>query len=596
MVVKVGSLQADLSLETAAFKKDITRARKDIRNSSKKMSKDFGSFKNTIDSTVGSLKRFGGAVAVAAGAGGLALLVKNSIEATQQIGKVADKIGISTDALQEYRQAASFAGVEQRALDMGLQRFTRRVAEAAQGSGELSGTLKQYGIDVRNADGSTRDTLDVLDDLANTIQGAESEAEQLRIAFKAFDSEGAAIVNLFKKGADGAEELRQKTRDLGIVIDEDLVRNAEKAQDSLDALNSVVKAQLTRAVLVLAPEIVAMGDAFLNSDDKVQDFKDSMEGVGTVLRGALAGVVVAKNGFDIIGKAFAATSARIAFAFEGDFAGARSVLDQFNQDLKGDVADVARTIDAFGKKKTILDTSTGADEKTTGGGVVSPRGQQLKNEIDLTKMLIDETNKLLENERAAAETRASANETLFRELGLNGEEYFNDQANDILEQASKWKAAGVKIENVNEFLTAKLVELQKEAEEKGITSLDNLIFRATKTSDDVLQNFEDMKAGAVSDLQEIGFAATMLDANDVSIDVQLNDAATIGIENLISRVEALKASLTNVSGGLVDVEVNGAGGGVPVDGGSVSNVYISQQLSRSDVDNITVEQNRQAVR
>ncbi len=595
MTVKVGSLQADLSLETAAFKKDITRARKDIRNSSKKMSKDFGSFKNTIDSTVGSLKRFGGAVAIAAGAGGLALLVKNSIDATQQIGKVADKIGISTDALQEYRQAASFAGVEQRALDMGLQRFTRRVAEAAQGSGELSGTLKQYGVDVRNADGSTRDTLDVLDDLADTIQGAESEAEQLRIAFKAFDSEGAAIVNLFKKGAAGAEELRQKTRDLGIVIDEDLVRNAEKAQDSLDALTSVLKANLTRAVLVLAPEIVAMGESFLDSEDKVEDFKDTMAGVGTVLRGALAGVVTIKNGFDILGKSLGANAAILLSLINKDFSGAFNIAKEFKNDAIGDIKDIEKAWESFQEKTTILDPGKAAGGKGGGADAVSPRGEQLKNEIDLTKMLIDETNKLLENERAAAETRASANETLFRELGLNGEEYFNDQANDILEQASKWKAAGVKIENVNEFLTAKLVELQKEAEEKGVKSLDSLIFRATQTSEDVLQNFEDMKAGAVSDLQEIGFAATMLDANDVSIDIQLNDAATIGIENLISRVEALKASLSTVSGGLVDVEVNGAGD-VPATGDNVSNVYISQQVSRSDIEDITVEQNRQAVR
>ncbi len=592
MTESIGSLRAEMSLNTIELKKDLTRARKDIRTSSKKMSKDFGSFQKTVDSTIRSIKGFGGAVAIAAGATGLALLVKNSIEATQQIGKVADKIGISTDALQEYRQAASFAGVEQRALDMGLQRFTRRVAEAAQGSGELSGTLKQYGIAVRNADGSTRDTLDVLDDLADTIQGAESEAEQLRIAFKAFDSEGAAMVNLFKKGSAGAEELRQKTRDLGIVIDEDLVRNAEKAQDSLDALTSVLKANLTRAVLVLAPEIVAMADAFLTSDENVEDFKETMSGVGDVLRGAVAGVGVTKNVFDIVGKSFAATGARLLFALEGDFAAAQNVLDQFNNDLKGDVADIGKIFDNLAKNKTIFDTPT---VKDGGKDVVSPRGEQLKNEIDLTKMLIDETNKLLENERAAAQTRASANETLFRELGLNGEEYFNDQANDILEQASKWKAAGVKIENVNEFLTAKLVELQKEAEEKGVSSLDSLIFRATQTSEDVLQNFEDMKAGAVSDLQEIGFAATMLDANDVSIDIQLNDAATIGIENLISRVEALKASLSTVSGGLVDVEVNGAGD-VPATGDNVSNVYISQQLSRSDVDNITVEQNRQAVR
>ena len=523
------------------------------------------------------------------------MLVKNSIEATQNIGKVADKIGISTDALQEYRQAASFAGVEQRALDMGLQRFTRRVAEAAQGSGELNGTLKQYGIEVRNADGSTRDTLDVLDDLADSIGGAESQAEQLRIAFKAFDSEGAALVNIFKQGSDGANELRQRTRDLGIVIEEDLIRNAEAAQDSLDALTSVVKAQLTRAILVLAPEIVSMGDAFLNSDEKVEDFKNSMEGVATVIRGALAGAVILKNGFEIVGSAIGAVAARISLFFAGDFKGAANVLKDFNADLKGDVNDIIRTLDAFNKKTTILGAPTAAKKDGEKGGLTSFRGEQIKNEIDLTKRLIEETNKLIESERAASEIRTSANETLFKELGLAGEAFFNDQANDLLEQASKWKAAGVKIENVNQFLTTKLVELQKEANEKGIKSLDGLVFRATRSNEDILQTFEDMKTGVVGDLQEIGFAASMLEAQDVLIDVQLNDAATQGINNLINRIEALKASLSSVGGQLIDVNVNG-GGGVSDGGGGSTTVFINEQVSRSDVSNIITESNREGDR
>jgi hypothetical protein len=40
------------------------------------------------------------------------------------------------EALQELRFAANASGVEQQTLDMALQRFTRRAAEAAQGTGE----------------------------------------------------------------------------------------------------------------------------------------------------------------------------------------------------------------------------------------------------------------------------------------------------------------------------------------------------------------------------------------------------------------------------------------------------------------------------
>src|SRR5690606_30656112 len=76
-----------------------------------------------------------------------------------------------------------------------------------------------------------------------------------RLAFKLFDSEGVAMVNVLARGADALEETRRRARELGIVLDEDLVRNAEKAKDQLDTLGKVVSANLTRALLDLAPAI-----------------------------------------------------------------------------------------------------------------------------------------------------------------------------------------------------------------------------------------------------------------------------------------------------------------------------------------------------
>jgi hypothetical protein len=58
-------------------------------------------------------------------------LVDRSISAANAIGKTADTIGVGAQALQELRFAAKASGVEQQTLDMALQRFTRRAAEAA---------------------------------------------------------------------------------------------------------------------------------------------------------------------------------------------------------------------------------------------------------------------------------------------------------------------------------------------------------------------------------------------------------------------------------------------------------------------------------
>ena len=201
------------------------------------------------------MRALGGALAAVAAAGGLATLIDRSISAADAVAKTADKIGVGVEALQELRFAAQLAGVEQRTMDMALQRFTRRVAEAAKGTGEAKQALAQMGIALKDQHGVIRRSEDLLNDVAEAFKRTTDPAERLRLAFKLFDSEGVAMVNMLVGGASALDATRRHARDLGIVLEEDLVRNAEKARDELDTLGKVVSANLTRAMLDLAPAI-----------------------------------------------------------------------------------------------------------------------------------------------------------------------------------------------------------------------------------------------------------------------------------------------------------------------------------------------------
>jgi hypothetical protein len=71
----------------------------------------------------------------------------------------------------------------------------------------------------------------------------------VRPAFKLFDSEGLTLVNLLSDGSGALEGMRERARDLGMVLDEHLVRDAERARTELDTLSQVISANLTRAAL-----------------------------------------------------------------------------------------------------------------------------------------------------------------------------------------------------------------------------------------------------------------------------------------------------------------------------------------------------------
>ena len=113
-----------------------------------------------------------------------------------------------------------------------IVQVARRAAEAAQGTGEAKDALAQMGITLRDQSGNLRRSEDLLADVADAFARIEDPAERVRLAFKLFDSEGVALVNLLRGGSGALEEMRERAQALGIVLDEHLVRDAERARET----------------------------------------------------------------------------------------------------------------------------------------------------------------------------------------------------------------------------------------------------------------------------------------------------------------------------------------------------------------------------
>lgn len=219
------------------------------------------------------------AVAPILSVGAALATAKRALDDFDSVAKTADKIGLSTDALQELRFAADQTGVSQNTLDLAMQRFTRRVGEAVQGKGELVGILKQYNIAITDSAGRTRNQTDILDDVADVIKKTGSEQEKLRIAFKAFDSEGAALVNTLKNGSDGLAEFRSQARQLGVVVDEHLLRSSERLKSELSAATTIMDLEFKKALVDLAPILISSARFAGDLANSIGQLVDSMRGL-----------------------------------------------------------------------------------------------------------------------------------------------------------------------------------------------------------------------------------------------------------------------------------------------------------------------------
>ena len=212
-----------------------------------------------------ALRGIGGALSSVAKAAGIAsiatagvftFLVKQSLDATDSLGKTARKIGVTTEALASMRYAAKLTGVETATMDMALQRFTRRAAEAAKGTGEAKGALKELRLDANKLVKMPLDKQ--MQELAGAFAEVETDADKVRLAMKLFDSEGVALVNTLGLGKQALIEMAAEANTLGIALSEDAVQGVEDANDAFTRLGQLFKGVRDQTTAALAPALEAL--------------------------------------------------------------------------------------------------------------------------------------------------------------------------------------------------------------------------------------------------------------------------------------------------------------------------------------------------
>ena len=242
-----------------------------------------------------------------AGVAGFGFLAKQSLNATDALSKTAAKIGTTTDALSKLQYAAGLTGVEQNTLNMAMQRFARRTAEAAKGTGEAKGAIKELGLDARKLVNMPLDERMLA--LADAFQGVQGDSDKLRLAFKLFDSEGAALVNTLSAGRQGLIAMFKEADTLGAVMSQSAASGVEDANDALSKLGTLMGGIKNQMFAAMAPAFELLADTLRNnvitaikeSDGSVEQFARNLAvKVLTAIQGAITGFQKLANGFILV--------------------------------------------------------------------------------------------------------------------------------------------------------------------------------------------------------------------------------------------------------------------------------------------------------
>ena len=169
------------------------------------------------------------------------------------IAKTADKIGISTKALQELRYAGERGGMSVQGMDSAVNRFTRRLGRAAQGGGAAAKAYDALGLSAEALASMSPD--EALAVTADRLEQVENHTDKLAYASAMFGNEGEGMLNVLRGGSEALRGYAADAARTGYILSEEATRDGEKFQDtlldtqlSLKGLKNIVGAELMPVV------------------------------------------------------------------------------------------------------------------------------------------------------------------------------------------------------------------------------------------------------------------------------------------------------------------------------------------------------------
>jgi hypothetical protein len=199
---------------------------------------------------------------IAAMATGIVGLQVRTGQYADELMDLAEITGLSTDALQEWRNVARVAGVEADAIANVTSGLTRRMRGLSEESGAAHRAAEMLGISFMDANGAIRDTDEVMVEAIEALSQMESGLERSGLANDLFGRRWEQLAPILGLGADEIENARNQAHELGLVMDGPSLRAANEFRQEWELLRERFAASgrtlATRFLPIMRNEFIPM--------------------------------------------------------------------------------------------------------------------------------------------------------------------------------------------------------------------------------------------------------------------------------------------------------------------------------------------------
>lgn len=219
-------------------------------------------------------------------------LVEGTVEAAVSAKHLGERLGISSDAVQELGYAADVTGASAEVMTQAMQRLAFGMENAKRGTGPLVTAMQQLHIPIANL---RKESLDQnLEEIADGFAKAGPQVNKLALSIEIFGrNAGPRLLPLLEKGSSGIAELREEAQKLGVVIDEEGIEKAHEFEIAQKRLGATLTGVRNEAVIAMLPALQEMAEGL------GEWVKENREAIASGLKAVLEGIAAA---FHIVGE------------------------------------------------------------------------------------------------------------------------------------------------------------------------------------------------------------------------------------------------------------------------------------------------------
>lgn len=233
----------------------------------------------------GTAAVIGGAMAAATGtaiATGKAFVDSaNSVAAYgDEVDKMSQKLGLSTDAYQSYDYVLKVAGTDMASMTTGLKTLTNKLDDAKSGSEDAQAMFAALGLSMEDISNMSRE--DLFESVIRGFQQMPDSAERAALANDLFAKSGQNLAPLFNMTTEEMDALLAKTEELGMVMSEEEVKNAAAYKDAMTTLQGTFTGLKNSLMSSFMPGLTQVMEGLANvfaGNGGVEDIKEGLNSV-----------------------------------------------------------------------------------------------------------------------------------------------------------------------------------------------------------------------------------------------------------------------------------------------------------------------------